>query len=58
MPFHNAKVGVNNNPLIISPFVQNFENSVRVPPPPSSSFLIAEDGSYLITENGYNFITG
>lgn len=46
-----------NNPLLDSPYVQAFDDSDELIPPPGSLFIAAESGAILQAENGALFIT-
>lgn len=49
MPLPNGPIGIITNPLLISPFIQNW--SVYFPsPPPGTSYMITEDGNRMVTE--------
>jgi hypothetical protein len=56
MPLPNGTMGVANNPLLESPFIQEFIFGGISPPPPGS-FIISEIGQFVITETGDNMIT-
>ncbi len=48
-------LGVENNPIVDSPYVQQFDIGVENPPPPTG-FMITETGLYMLTESGSNLM--
>ena len=54
MPLPNGQIGVNNNPLVISPFFQYYDESYK---PVGSQVMITEVGDIMITENNNTMIT-
>lgn len=58
MIFNNTpfSMGVGNDPLTHSLFSADDEEK-GFPGPPSSSFIITEDGNFIITEDGNRMIT-
>ncbi len=50
MPLPNGQIGIKNNPIIKSPFVQHWEGEGNNPPPPGSELMITESGLLMVTE--------
>ena len=42
--------GVNNNPILDSPYVHQYDLGFNIPVPPTSEFMITETGIYMIDE--------
>lgn len=50
MPYHNNPYGgVNENPIIESPYFQDFRNDIITPTPPND-LMITEGGDYMISQ--------
>jgi len=47
--------GIENNPLVDSPYSQQFDVGVATPPPPSGDNFLLLDGSDLLLLSGGNF---
>ncbi len=56
MPLNNPLGILIDNPLVDSPFTQNYDFPAFTPPPPGN-FMITEDGNVMITEDGNFMIT-
>lgn len=50
MPLPNGKIGVKDNPLIKSPFVQHWDGEGSNPPPPTKYLMKTETGVLMVTE--------
>ncbi len=45
-------IGIRNNPIVESPYVQKYSTGGAVPPPPGDNRMITESGDNMITEDG------
>lgn len=57
MPLPNQPINLKQNPLIVSPFVQDLRIGAPTPPPPGSEFRITDDDEFRITDSGDRRIT-
>ena len=57
MPLPNGRIGVTENPLIVSPFIQENKLGDSFPPLGERYFVSEVTEFYLISETGKFFIT-